>query len=90
MAETSISDMASLGSLVRDRRRALDLRQADLAMLANVGVRFIVDVENGKETCQAGLLLRLLATLDIKLTAFVPSFPVQTLEAADEMKGLDL
>lgn len=69
MVESPIIDTRSLGTLIRDRRQALGLRQPDLALVANVGVRFIVDIENGKETCQVGLVLRLLGALGIHLTA---------------------
>lgn len=44
-------------------------------MAANVGVRFIVDVERGKPTSQVGLVLSLLDTLGIKLTATMPPAP---------------
>lgn len=72
MSETQITDTRALGELIRARRAALGLRQPDLALTANVGIRFIVDIENGKETCQVGLALRLLKALGVDLTAHVP------------------
>src|SRR5438094_8080854 len=71
MSENKISDTRTLGKLIRTRRAALGLTQPDLALNANVGIRFIVDIENGKETCQIGLTLRLLQALGIDLTAHV-------------------
>jgi HTH-type transcriptional regulator/antitoxin HipB len=71
MQENQITDTRSLGAIIRARRIALGLRQPDLALTANVGIRFIVDIENGKETCQVGLALRLLKALGIDLTAHV-------------------
>ncbi len=71
MTENKIADTRALGELIRTRRTALGLRQPDLALTANVGIRFIVDIENGKETCQVGLTLRLLRALGIDLTAHV-------------------
>jgi HTH-type transcriptional regulator / antitoxin HipB len=71
MSENQITDTRTLGELIRARRAALGLRQPDLALTANVGIRFIVDIENGKETCQVGLTLRLLKALGIDLTAHV-------------------
>ena len=38
-----------------------------MAGLCNVGVRFIVDLEAGKETCQIGKVLYVLDMLGIKL-----------------------
>ena len=71
MTDNQITDTRTLGELIRSRRSALGLRQPDLALTANVGIRFIVDIENGKETCQIGLTLRLLQALGIDLTAHV-------------------
>lgn len=71
MTDNPITDTRALGELIRSRRAALGLRQPDLALTANVGIRFIVDIENGKETCQIGLTLRLLQALGIDLTAHV-------------------
>ncbi len=83
MPNQVILDVVSLGSFVRERRKVLRLTQADLAMVANVGIRFIVDIENGKETCQIGRALRLMATLDIRLTATVPDAPRPEHHVAD-------
>lgn len=69
MPQHRIADTHSLGSLIRERRKNLGLRQPDLAMAANVGIRFVVDIENGKESCQVGLALRLLEALGIRLEA---------------------
>lgn len=82
MLMTEIADISSLGELIRRRRVALGLRQPDLALAANVGVRFIVDIEKGKPTCQIGRVLRLLETLGITLIATMPPEP-ETTEAAE-------
>lgn len=42
------------GALVRRRRQALGLSLEDLATVAGVGVRFILELEHGKPTCQIG------------------------------------
>jgi len=75
MTENQIADTRALGELIRSRRTALGLRQPDLALAANVGIRFIVDVENGKESCQIGLTLRLLKALGIDLVAHTEPAP---------------
>ncbi len=66
MAEHPILDAASLGALIRRRRKELGLRQPDLALTCNVGVRFIVDLERGKPTCQIGKVLTILQGLGIQ------------------------
>lgn len=57
-----------LGKTIRDTRRNLHLRQDELAGAANVGVRFIVDLEAGKPTAQLGKALAVLDALGCKLT----------------------
>ncbi len=41
-----------LGSTIRERRRELGLRQAELAELAGVSTRFVGELEHGKQTAQ--------------------------------------
>ena len=54
-----------MGKRIRDLRRAQGVTQAQLAGLSNTGIRFISDLENGKETCQLGKILHVLATLGV-------------------------
>ncbi|WP_020179936.1 helix-turn-helix transcriptional regulator [Methylopila sp. M107] len=75
MIAIGISSAQELGSFARQRRKALGLRQPDLALSANVGIRFIVDFENGKETCQIGLVLKVLSELGIELKVEAPPSP---------------
>ena len=62
-----IQDTAELGRKVRELRRAQKITQAQLAGLANTGIRFISDLENGKETCHIGKVLRVLETLGVDM-----------------------
>ena len=62
-----IQDTAELGRKVRELRRAQKITQAQLAGLANTGIRFISDLENGKETCHIGKMLRILETLGVDM-----------------------
>jgi len=57
---------ADFGRLVRRARRAAGLRQEDLALLANVGRRFVIDLEAGKPTCELGRALQVAKTLHIR------------------------
>lgn len=50
---------------VKDARRALTLRQADLAAAAGVGVRFLIDLEAGKPTAHLGKTLAVLNALGL-------------------------
>jgi y4mF family transcriptional regulator len=56
---------SELASAVKSARRALKLRQAELAAAAGVGVRFVVDLEAGKPTVQLGKVLTVLDALGL-------------------------
>lgn len=62
-----IDSPQSLGRAVRAMRRGLGLTQPELALTAGTGVRFIVEIEKGKRTCQIGKVLTVLATLGATL-----------------------
>ena len=62
-----------IGALVRDTRKRLGVTQKDLAMTAGTGLRFVIDLEKGKETCELGKSLRILQTLGITLTLTPPA-----------------
>ncbi len=65
----TIADTKAFGQLVRQRRRALGLRQRDLALATGVGERFVVDLEADKETCQLGKALAIARAVGIRLVA---------------------
>ena len=52
-----------IGTLIRDTRKLQGLRQDELAAVAGVGLRFLVELEAGKETAQLGKTLAVLAAL---------------------------
>lgn len=56
-----------LGETIRNTRKAQGLTQPQLAMACGTGVRFIVDLEAGKETCQLGKALNVIQTLGFAL-----------------------
>ena len=45
---------SAFGSLIRSRRKALNMRQDQLALATGVGRRFLIDLEAGKASCQLG------------------------------------
>jgi y4mF family transcriptional regulator len=59
----------AFGEMVRSNRRKARLTQAELALLSGTGIRFIVDLEAGKPTCQLGRALRVGKTLGIHMVA---------------------
>jgi len=60
-----------IGELVRSARRSLGITQRGLAMTSGTGLRFIIELEKGKPTCQLGKVLTVLHTvgITIKLTS---------------------
>ena len=61
-----------LGASIRARRRQLKVTQKDLAMTCGTGLRFIIDLERGKPTCQIGKILQVLHALGLKLQIAIP------------------
>lgn len=57
----------NIGHYIRKIRKELDVTQRDLALTAGTGLRFIIDLENGKPTCQIGKTLQVLQVLGIQL-----------------------
>ena len=59
--------MSEIAEVVRSERKRQGATQIELAQMANVGVRFLRDVEDGKPTVQFDNLSRVLPTLGIAL-----------------------
>jgi len=62
-----IQSPEQLGAAIRARRKQLKVTQKDLAMTCGTGLRFIIDLEKGKPTCQIGKVLQVLQALGLKL-----------------------
>ena len=64
-------DPSTLGEAIRTARKALGLRQDELAATAGVGLRFLVELERGKPTEQLGRTLAVMAAvgLDLQISA---------------------
>lgn len=61
-----------IGKSVRAARKKLCITQKDLALTSGTGLRFVIDLEKGKPTCQIGKVLTVLQTLGIILTLALP------------------
>ena len=58
-----------IGKMVKAQRKLLGMNQSELAMVSGTGVRFISDLENGKESCELGKTLAVLKNLGIRFEA---------------------
>jgi y4mF family transcriptional regulator len=66
-----------IGELVRSVRKQMDATQKDLAMTSGTGLRFIIELEQGKPTCQVGKVLTVLNTLGVTISLAPPAMPQQ-------------
>ncbi len=63
----------AFGSTIRRRRKALNMRQDELALATGVGRRFLIDLEAGKPTCQLGRSLLVASVLGLRVTDLLAS-----------------
>jgi len=63
----------AIGQIVRESRKRLGVTQKDLALTSGTGLRFVIDLEKGKETCQIGKALTVLQTLGIQIALTAPA-----------------
>lgn len=68
-AEKNISSVSDLGTVVRQKRKNMGLSQQQLADMANIGRRFISELESGKPTLEFGRVLKVCQSIGIDLTA---------------------
>jgi len=62
-----------IGTLIKETRKSQGLTQADLALACGTGLRFIIELEKGKESCQFGKVLHVLQTLGIEMNFTPPA-----------------
>lgn len=62
-----MSKIQKLGQIVRATRKQQGLTQEQLAAVSGVGVRFLRELEQGKESCHIGKSLHILAMLGLEL-----------------------
>ena len=63
----NIKNVKELAQIIRQTRKKQKLTQAQLAAASGVGIRFIVDLENGKETCQIAKTIRTVKMLGLDI-----------------------
>ena len=66
-----------VGKLIRDTRNCLGVTQRALALTSGTGLRFVIDLEKGKETCEIGKALTILHSLGIKVALTPPPAPAK-------------
>ena len=56
----------AFGLLIRSRRKAMKMRQDQLALATGVGRRFLIELEAGKPSCQLGRSLLVAESLGLR------------------------
>lgn len=69
---TQISDAETIGQLIRRTRKSQGLTLETLAGLCGLSIRFLSELENGRETCSFVRIMRVTDTLGIELVAYPP------------------
>lgn len=64
---TQIFNSKDLGKVIRQIRKKQKLTQEDLSGLTGTGRRFIVELEQGKETAQIGKVLHVISALGVSI-----------------------
>jgi ribosome-binding protein aMBF1 (putative translation factor) len=59
--------LKNIFEIVKNERKKRNLTQTILSRLCKTGVKFIVDLEAGKPTCQIDKVIYVLDVLDIKI-----------------------
>ena len=65
-------NMKELGEFIAAERRRQRVTQLQLSQAADVGRRFVVEAEAGKDTVQTGKLLKVLDALGISIALTAP------------------
>ena len=63
--KTELTNASQLAEIVRRERKRQRVSQIRLSQLADVGIRFVRDLEDGKETVRLDKVLAVLETLGI-------------------------
>src|SRR5450631_443951 len=79
---------SDFGSRIRSRRKALKMRQDQLALATGVGRRFLIDLEAGKPSCQLGRSLLVAEALGLKPTDIMESGTPSQSATAPELPDL--
>lgn len=81
----TIRSAAEFGALVREHRKKQGWTQTQLAERCGTGERFIVDLENGKPSCQLEKSLVAARTVGIDLGDLETAAPPPATEADDDL-----
>lgn len=67
MASRKIFSVSQLGAAIRTRRKELGLTQAQLCEYCGCSIRFLSELERGKQTAEVGKVLHVVHMLSMDL-----------------------
>ena len=67
LIKTEISSVKDIGKILKKYRKSQNITQIQLSQIANVGNRFIIELEKGKPTIQLDKALHVLNKVGIKI-----------------------
>ena len=79
----AVTETAEIAKTIKQTRLSQGLTQPDLAGAAGTSIRFIVELEKGKPTCQVEKVLHVLAMLGIGVYLDAPAEQATTENRAD-------
>lgn len=62
-----IKNISELGELIKTTRKSQGLTQKDLALVANVGVRLIIEMERGERNVNIGTVIKVCSLLGLNI-----------------------
>ena len=63
----SAKNTEELGKIIKGKRKELQVTQKELALTCGTGLRFIIDLEKGKPTCQISKILKVINALGLQM-----------------------
>jgi len=79
---------ADLGAVIRERRKQLDLDQAELAMRIGVSRQWVIGIERGRARAELGLVLRALDALGLRLNSATGPAPSSKTSAGPDIDAI--
>lgn len=66
-APNEVTTSTEIGQLIKQRRKSVKVTQRTLAAASGTGLKFIVELEQGKPTCQIQKIMTVLNTLGLRV-----------------------
>lgn len=85
MTASGEDEARAFGQLLRERRKALGLRQEDVVLATGVGRRYLIELEAGKPTARLGPALMIARQLGISFQRFDQSQAEHSKRRTDEL-----